>query len=225
MTVGSVYGTEETARLLGVSQRRVQQLLETGELTRVARGLVDATSVERYRAVGQGARTRAWAERTAWGAIALLSGIHADWLGPAQASRLRSALREIAGSAELVARTRDRATVRTFTGHSTARARLQTDLVAPDTTVLGLIDATSERVDGYLPTDKLDSTVRWLGLREDVTGEITLRVTGFDISVIRDLATAPTPVLAALDAATSLDPRERGVGERALSSIVDGYRR
>lgn len=224
-TRADFYSTEEAARLLGVSQRRVQQMLDAGELTRVARGLVDATSADRYRGVAQGARTRVWAEHTAWGAIALLSGIHADWIGPVQASRLRGTLREIASSADLVARTRDRATVRTFTGHSTARTRLQNDLVSPETVALGLVDVPSERIDGYLPADELDSTVRWLGLREDTTGEITLRVTGFDINVIRDLATAQTPVLAALDAATSLDPRERGVGERTLSSILDRYRR
>ncbi len=240
--VSDFYTTEEVARRLGVTVRRVQQMLDDGDLIRLARGLVDAASVDRYAAAGAGGRTRVWAEHTAWGAIALLSGVHPGWLGPAQASRLRTALRAITAAADLVARVRDRAVVRTYTGHPLARTRLHGDIVSTDVAGLGLVDANRAganfsgtgtldagaaptNVDGYLPADTLDSTVLVLGLIEDPSGPITLRVTGFDISIVRDLAASKTAVLAALDAATSLDPRERGVGGRFLATTLAEYRR
>jgi len=236
------YTTEEAARRLGVTVRRVQQMLDDGDLTRLARGLVDAASLDRYAATGARGRTRVWAEHTAWGAIALLSGVHPIWLGPAQASRLRTALRATTDTADLVARVHDRAVVRTYTGHPVARERLRNDLVSTDVAALGLVDANRagatfsgtgtlaagalpNSVDGYLAADTLDSTILFLGLIEDPSGPITLRVTGFDINIVRDLAESRTAVLAALDAATSLDPRERGVGGRVLAATLAEYRR
>lgn len=216
------YTTEQAAGLLGVSQRRVQQLLYEGALVRIARGLVDATSVERHRAVAPGARTRAWAEHTAWGAIALLSGVHPAWLGPAQASRLRTTLLGMTIPAELVARLRERAFVRTYVGHPTAASRLRDELVA--TSGVGLVETATNRVDGYLASDVLDSMVALLGLRADPGGDLVVRTTRFDLRVVADLATHGT-VLAAVDAAASLDPRERGVGERAVAEVLARYRR
>ncbi len=240
--VGDFYTTEEAARRLGVTVRRVQQMLDDGDLTRLARGLVDAASLDRYAATGTGGRTRLWAEHTAWGAIALLSGVHPSWLGPAQASRLRTALQATTETADLVARVHRRAVVRTYTGHAVARTRLQNDIVSTDVVSLGLVAANHaganfsgtgtldagappNSVDGYLAADTLDSTVRFFGLVEDPRGPITLRATGFDMSVVQDLAESKTAVLAALDAATSLDPRERGVGGRVLAANLAEYRR
>lgn len=236
------YTTEEVARRLGITVRRVQQMLDDGDLTRLARGLVDAASLDRYAATGAGGRTRVWAEHTAWGAIALLSGVSPSWLGPAQASRLRTALRATTDTADLVARVRDRAVVRTYTGHPVARKRLHHDIVSTDVAGLGLVDANRaganfsgtgtldagappDSVDGYLAADTLDSTVQVFGLIEDPSGPITLRVTRFDISIVQDLAASKTAALAALDAATSLDPRERGVGGRVLAATLAEYRR
>lgn len=240
--IGGFYTTEEAARRLGVTVRRVQQMLDEGDLTRLARGLVDAASLDRYAATGAGRRTRVWAEHTAWGAIALLSGVHPNWLGPAQASRLRTTLRSVTDPADLVARVHGRAVVRTYAGHPAARRRLHDNTVSTDVADLGLVDANRagahfsgtgtvdagappDSVDGYLAADILDSTVQFLGLIEDPSGSITLRATAFDISIVRDLAESKTAVLAALDAATSLDPRERGVGGRVLSGALAEYRR
>lgn len=46
----------------------------------------------------------------------------------------------------------------------------------------------------------------------------------FDLKAVHDI-TLHDDVLAALDAATSTDPRARGVGERALTAALDRYRR
>ncbi|WP_188777797.1 helix-turn-helix domain-containing protein [Marmoricola endophyticus] len=214
--------TDEAARRLGMTRRRVQQLLDTGDLTRVARGLVDATSLDRHLAAHPTGRTRAWAESTAWAAVALLSGARVDWLGASQTSRLRAALRDTADPAELVARTRGRAVVRTFTGHSSAVRRLADRLVVADRATLGLTAGDVDWVDGYLDAAALDATAASFGLREDPVGAITLRATAFDLDAVARLADGP--VLAALDAATSLDPRERGVGERVLTGVLEGAR-
>jgi hypothetical protein len=239
MTVGDFYTTDDAARVLGVTARRVRQMLADGDLVRAARGLVDATSVEHYRArTGERHRTRAWAQHTAWGAIALLSDVLPDWLGPTQVSRLRGALREVS-ALDLVTRTRDRAVVRTFRAHPAAVQRLRDDVVLTDSSVLGLVDeigwggaalsgfdaeAAPDHIRGYYPASHLDSAVRFFGLQEEPTGNVIIRATDFDIAVVRDLAATTFPVLTALDAATSLHPRERGMGLGTLKMALDLYR-
>jgi hypothetical protein len=175
---GFVSTGEEAARSLGVTVQHVRRLADSGDLTRIARGLIDRTPIERYAAQGQGGRTRVWAEHTAWGAIALLTDMHADWLGAAQASRVRTTLRGLTGTPQLVSRTRDRAAVRIYADHSSVLCRMH--LVRTDSSALGLVRSTSARIDGYLAADDLDGTVERLGLREDWGGNITLRSTGFD---------------------------------------------
>ena len=98
----------ETAERLGLSTRQVQHLVTDGTLRSVARGLVDETSVDRLRAVRGGSHRRAWSTATAWGAVAILSGRAADWLGGSQRSRLEQRLRQLL-AAEVVERTRQRA--------------------------------------------------------------------------------------------------------------------
>jgi excisionase family DNA binding protein len=218
--------TEEAARVLGVTVQHVRRLADSGELTRIARGLIDRSSLDRFLTERQGGRTRVWAEHTAWGAIALLSGDTPSWLGPVQASRLRNALREITDPADLVVRTRGRAKAHTFTGHPAAVNRLTEMMAVTDQTVLGLAIGPIEpgTAEGYLAADALDATVRFLGLHKDPDGNVLVRATGFDFDVVTDLASRSATV-AALDAATSPDPRVRGVGERAITEILDRYRR
>ena len=95
MTSREFLTIEETANTLGVSSRHARRLADTGAISRIARGLIDRGSVERYLQSQRMGRTRAWAEHTAWGAVATLAGQDADWLGMTQASRLRQSLREL----------------------------------------------------------------------------------------------------------------------------------
>jgi hypothetical protein len=233
------YTTEEAADELGVTVRRVQQMLDDGHLTRVARGLVDGASLDRYKTSALGGRTRVWAERTAWGAVAVLGGVEPGWLGAAQLSRLRRALRTIE-PADLVARTRERATVRTYRAHPAALDRIREEVVVTDSLTLGLVDGvgfegvllsglserdTAGRVSGYCASSRLEELVERLGLTEAPDGSVLLRSTTFDLEVVRDLASEDRPVLVALDAATSVDPRERGTGLVTLSHVLDEHRR
>lgn len=91
-----------------------------------------------------------------------------------------------------------------------------------DASWLGLVGSRHDSVDGYLPAGRLDSTVLFFGLRADPGGNVMIRATSLAIDVVRDVA-IQSIVLAALDAATSRDPRERGVGERALAGALDRF--
>lgn len=66
------------------------------------------------------------------------------------------------------------------------------------------------------------ATVLRLGLRECANGDITVRATGFGLAIIERATTSA--VLAAVDAATSLDPRECGAGERVLANALERFR-
>jgi len=219
---GDFLTTQEVSDLLGVEARQVRVLAETGSITRVARGIFDRTSVERYRAERGSGRTRTWAERTAWGAIAMLSGMAPLALGDVQTYRLRATLREITDPSDLAVRLRDRATVTTWSGHRSAIDRVRQELVIPGRGRLGLVEDDTI-VDGYIHADRIADLVRRYRLVEDTTGAITLRYTHMDIDFITRM-TKMNRTLAAVDAATSLDPRERGVGEHVLVRRLDLFR-
>lgn len=219
---GDFLTTHEASDLLGVAPRQVRALAAAGHIARVARGVFDRTSVERYRAGHGSGRTRTWAVHTAWGAVAMLSGAAPLHLGDVQKSRLRATLREITDPHELAIRTRDRATVTTWSGHRSVITRVRKELVVPGRGRLGLLDSDTI-VDGYIESDRIADLVRRNRLREDTNGPVTLRHTNMDIDFIRYLATLGR-TLAAVDAVTSLDPRERGVGEQVLVRRLELFR-
>jgi hypothetical protein len=208
----------EAAERLGVSTRQVQHLAARGELHLLARGVLDETSVDRYLAVRGSHHRRAWSEKTAWGAVALVSGVAPPWMGESQRSRLKGRLRSLS-SAGLVERSRERAEVTRYAGHASTVTRLRAELVDTDRAArsLGLTGATP--VDGYLAADDLAMVVARHGLERDVDGRFTLRATTMDLHVVSELATAST-VLAALDLAESLDARESHVGLDELDDAL-----
>lgn len=220
---GSFVSTHDAAQALGVTVQHVRRLADSGDLVRVARGLIDRDSLERYLAEQHGGRTRVWAEHTAWAAIALLDRMTVDWLGLPQLSRLQATLRGITDPVDLVVLTRDRAATQTYQAHSSALRRLRDELVTVDTTGLWLMSTPDGTVDGYLAARRLASTVTLFGLQETPSGNVTIRATRTDLGIVHDLAHHGV-VLAALDAATSRDLRARGVGQRALGEALDRFR-
>lgn len=219
---GKFLTIEETANTLGVSTRHARRLADSGSLSRVARGLIDRTSVDRYVQSRRQGRTRSWAEHTAWGAVALLTGLDPDWLGASQASRLRSTMRNLTDVDNLLTRMRDRARVHTYEAHRAALPRLRDQIVPTNLQLLGITDAIDDSVDGYLAANDLNGTVRWLGLRAHTNGTVTLRTTCFDFDKVKNLV--GTTTVAALDAATSTDPRLRGAGRQTLTELLEGQR-
>jgi hypothetical protein len=211
MSVMEFVAATDAARRLGVTTRQVQYLVARGDLRAVARGLIDRASLDRHIATRQGSRRRAWSETTAWAAATILSDLPAPWLGPTQHSRLKSTLRRLT-AVELVSRTRGRAHVHRYQGHSRAAKRLRDELV--DTSgaaaALGLTEA-ADRVDGYVAAHELNKLVARHALIDDADGQYTLRATEMDLATVRALA-ENAPVLGALDLAESLDIRERQTG-------------
>ncbi len=222
----------EAAQLLGVSEKQVQHLGRRGEVRYLARGLLDGASVRAMRTARQGRHTRGWSERTSWAAIALLSGLDADWLGQGQVSRLRSRLRSI-GSDDLVASTRNRAVVGRFNGHQSAAGRIAGDSSTVERRALpGLVGRDHHvETDWYVEARDENHLVRSYGLRSNARGDFVLRaVKTEDMSHERGvtlelvIALMVGDVLTALDSATSEDPRERGVAMRVLDDALDRFR-
>ena len=222
LSVMGLIGVAGAAERLGVSTRQIQHLVRRGELRQVARGIIDETSVDRLAAVRRGSHRRAWSEETAWGAVALLSGANADWMGAAQRSRLKVRLRDLDPGA-LVERARQRAEVTRYTAHSTAGRYLQGELVHGTDVASRLGLAETDTIDGYLAASDVAGVVSRHGLIRDDEGRVTLRATIMDLDVVRDLA-ARSVVLTALDLAESLDVRERRAGMDALARALKAFR-
>ncbi|MFC8734339.1 hypothetical protein ACFT5B_17945 [Luteimicrobium sp. NPDC057192] len=214
--------THDAARRLEVTTRQVQHLVAQGKLASPAHGVIDGQSVDRFLAAHGTARQRAWSEPTAWGAVAILSGVTPLWLGPSQRSRLKKRLRTLT-AAELVRHARDRAEVSRYAGHSAALARLRKEVVDTSRAAATLGLAATESVDGYVSADHLSRLVTDFALAPDETGRITLRSTTFPIDTVRELADTGA-VLAALDLAESLDVRERRAGLDGLAAALERLR-
>ena len=219
----------EAAKLLDVTDKQVQHLGRIGDLAYVARGLLDTGSVQALHDRRQGRHTRGWSSRTAWAATALLSERDAAWLGQAQVSRLRSRLRHI-DSAHLVSATRNRAKVRQFAGHQAVASRLDREAGVWARRALPQLVAPGHVEDGdwYVDGHDVVKLIERYGLVPDVGGQYTLRVVETDADVTHVLLAdliGRADVLAALDAATARDPRERGVGIRILDDVLAEFRR
>ncbi len=211
--------SSEAANRLGVSARQVQRLVHNGQLEAVGTDRIDYASVLQLLAIRQGDHHRAWVEATAWAAVAVLSGFRADWVGQAQRSRLKANLRSMT-AVDLVARTRNRATIQRMRGHSAAMTRIREQIVLSGSSA-GVTDLTpvSNRVEGYVDVDQRNRLSRTYHLEHDWDWNVTLRVTTFDLEVIKRLA-AQGSVLAALDLAGSLDARERAAGLSVLDQTM-----
>lgn len=212
----------EAAERLGVSTRQVQHLVARGDLRQVARGVLDEISVERLVALRGGSHKRAWAGATAWGAVALLCGAEAVWMGESQRSRLKGRLRALS-AAELVERARERADVTRYAAHTSTGERLLRELVYAKDVASGLGLAETNSIDGYLAVSDVEGVVSRHGLIPDDTGRVTLRATSMDLDVVRDMSKRGV-VLAALDQAESLDVRERRAGLDALDAALEAFR-
>jgi len=203
-------------------------------VTYVARGLLDGASVRDYHAVRQGRRARGWSSRTAWAAIDLLSGGDPEWLGQAQLSRLRSRLRAMEAG-ELVAATRDRARRCRYAGHESALGRIRADGRAVEVrSVPGLAGRTSTSpLECYVDDALVEELVSRFRLEQDVRGNMVLLSVrsdadglgerGVSMDLVRSLMDGE--ILPAIDAATSEDPRERGLAldvlDESLGRLAD----
>ncbi|MCK0114042.1 hypothetical protein MWU75_18015 [Ornithinimicrobium sp. F0845] len=224
--LGDVMTVGAAAEMLGVTTAHVQHLGRLGQVNYVARGLLDGTSVRDYHAVRQGRRARGWSSRTAWAAIDLLSGGSPEWLGQAQLSRLRSRLRTMDAEG-LVAASRDRARRCRYAGHESALGRIRAGGRAVEIqSVPGFAGRMSTSpLECYVDDALIEELVSRFRLEPDVRGNVVLHAVrsdadglgarGVSIDLVRSLMDGE--ILPALDAATSEDPRERGLALEVLA--------
>ncbi|MFD2797027.1 hypothetical protein ACFS27_25950 [Promicromonospora vindobonensis] len=215
----------EAADRLRLSVRQVQRLARLGDLVPIGPDRLDWESVLRHEAARQGHERRAWEEATAWAAVALLERVEATWLGQAQRSRLKSELRR-ATAEELVARTRNRATVHRLMGHRAVVGRLDGEVIGSGSAkaVGDLTAATGEQVDGYVSAIRYGQLMARYRLHDaSEGGNVTLRATGFDLEIVSRIAERGD-VLAGLDLGASLDTRERAAGVRAVELALARFR-
>jgi hypothetical protein len=215
----------EAADRLHLSVRQVQRLAHLGDLVPIGPDRLDWESVLRHEAARAGHQRRAWQEETAWAAVALLERVEVTWLGHAQRSRLKGELRR-ATAEELVARTRNRATVHRLTGHRAVAGRLAGEVIGSGSAreVGDLTAMAGEQVDGYVSVIRYDQLVaryRLHGAIED--GNVILRATSLDLEIVARIAERGD-VLAGLDLGASLDSRERAAGLRAVKQALARFR-
>jgi hypothetical protein len=209
----------DAAERLRLSVRQVQRLVRAGNLIAIGPDRLDWESVLRHEVARRGHHRRAWEEATAWAAVALLERVEVEvpWLGQAQRSRLKGELRRTTAE-ELVARTRNRATVHRLTGHRAVVGRLAREVIGSGSAngVGDLTDAPRDQVDGYVSVIRYHQLVARYRLHEAAEeGNVTLRATGFDLDTVARIA-EQGEVLAGLDLGASLNAREREAGMRAV---------
>ncbi len=154
----------DVARARGVSERRVLQMVHSGELDarRVGgRWLIDERELGRRRRLG-----RPMGARMAWALIAALSGEEARGLDPVERSRLRERLARLAASPEpaalLSSWLRERAEARRLSAPAGTVRDLLTDArVVPS----GISDprsglSASDQAEGYVHPSDITSIVR-----------------------------------------------------------------
>ncbi|MGA8256681.1 MAG: hypothetical protein WB767_08915, partial [Nocardioides sp.] len=136
------------------------------------------------------------------------------------------------GSDDLVAATRNRALVGRFTGHQSAAGRLGESSAVERRALPGLVGQDRHAgTDWYVDSRHEDHLVQTYGLRPNPRGDFVLRAVKTEDrpeaeGVTLDLVVALMldDVLAALDSATSEDPRERGVATQVLDDVLYRFR-
>ncbi|MFW0775843.1 helix-turn-helix domain-containing protein [Paenarthrobacter nitroguajacolicus] len=219
--------TAEVAERLGITQVSVRQLVESGQLTvvgRVGRSiLLDRSSVERLSAAGT-RRGRAWTAKTAWAALALLSGQNPTWISSSEKSRLKSRLRHLDAAAVcILARHKDRTS--RYRATRDALDHLSHYLIASGATAMR-DESTAETfgmtggsgiAEGYVMAGDAKPLADSLGLVEDPSGNAIIH----EVELEEPFAEGRVPVAAiAVDLMGSLATRERSAGQRVIEELL-----
>lgn len=219
--------TAEAAELLGVSPREVRRLSSTGVLTGWRVGstlLIDSADVHRRQR--QSRRPgRTWSARTAWSALAMLSGSATDLIDQPRRSRLLARLRSL-DATQFHALAIHRAESMRFHASERAVGRVMAALVPTGVSAIadeataggfGLAAVTVEtRVDGYL-RGGLESLIARARLTPEASGNVTVRLLPDGLTVDHLLGGRP---VVALDLMDSDDVRERASGREILEGLL-----
>lgn len=217
----------EAAARLDRSTMSIHRLLGSGQLTATGRAgkalLIDRSSVERLAAAGT-RRGRAWTAKTAWAALALLSGQNPTWISASEKSRLKSRLRELdADAVAVLARNKDK-TLR-YRATPDGLAALTGHLIASGATAMR--DESTARTfgmaggggiaEGYVMAGDAAALADAFGLVEDPDGNAIIH----EVDLAEPFAEGRVPVAAiAVDLMSSLATRERSAGQRVINGLL-----
>lgn len=227
VTMASKYvSSVEAADRLGVSQRQVRNMVAHGQLDTLDSSHAHLISIDSLARALQTPRRagRAWSPRIAWAALAILTGLDADWLQPAERYRLRQSLKTRSVD-EVIAAARNRAHVRKFRATPDAIVRLREHVAATGgsameddriAVIFGLAGG-GGFLDGYVPAGAADELAEAFYMEEDPGGNVTLREADFDEALINGVPAAAI----ALDLAESLATREHSAGRSILEKFLD----
>lgn len=217
----------EAAERLGRSKMSIHRLLRSGQLTAAGAAgktiLIDRSSVERV-AVGGTRHGRAWAPRTAWAALAMLSGQNPTWISPSEKSRLKSRLRELdADDVCLLARNKD--TTLRFRVSSDGIAALNDHLIASgaaamrdeSTAATFGMSGGGGIAEGYVMAGDASQLASAFGMVKDPEGNAIIH----EVELTEPFAEGLAPVAAiAVDLMASLATRERSAGQRVINELL-----
>lgn len=219
----SVIGVSEAASALGLSARRVRQMLADGSLAgeRVGRAwIIDSEQLRRVEN-GRSAVGRPWNPASAWAVLALVDGEELK-LSPVERSRAK---KRLAQGLEVVAgRLAARAGQHWFYGHPSVLVRLAGASHVVRGGVSGAADhggdlVVGEAFEGYVRLGDLDELVSQFGLEAHAARpNVLLRVVDDSAwPFVADQGVASRAVVA-VDLFESLDQRSRRAGEEMMAS-------
>jgi hypothetical protein len=217
----------EAGDRLGITRASVHDLLESGQLAASGRAgrmlLIDRSSVERLAMAGT-RRGRAWTAKTAWAALALLSGQNPTWISASEKSRLKSRLRELdADAVRVLARNKDK--THRYRATPDGLAALNDHLIPSGASAMreeslagtfGMAGG-SGTAEGYVMAGDVSALAAAFGLVEDPDGNAIIH----EVDLDEPFAEGRAPVAAiAVDLMDSLATRERSAGQRVINELL-----
>lgn len=224
-TTHTLLTCHEAARRLGVSERRVNMLRESGDLASLSiegLSLFTEESVHRQ-ARWQGKAGRPYSPDMAFAALYLISGLDVPWISRQQRYRLGKYLGQV-NAEDLVRLTRRRAAIHEFWCRDSLIGKVErlvrVSAATGDLAVLFQLTPTVV-VEGYVASDQLDDVIRQCRLRQ---GDAPIRARLRAAGNLPD-GEGPMPLgVCAADLAESGDPRERRAGLETLERLIHDYR-
>jgi excisionase family DNA binding protein len=211
----------DTAATLGVSVRRVYELIASGRMPAERIGhrlVVERAAIDAWKKA-RSPGGQPFSPSRAWGLLLLAGGELAPWLDPVSRSKLRGILRE-RSLRELRSRLERRAERHAFRGHPSDLRRLASEpgvmrSGASAARDVGIDLVVSDYLDAYVPGSRFDRLVRRYRLRPSRDPNVILRRLPDLAFGWESRAIAPAPAVA-IDLAEEPDPRSQEAAERAL---------
>jgi excisionase family DNA binding protein len=229
--VANLLSVPQAAGQLGISPRRVRQLLDAGELSGHRIGthvVVDAASVARRLAVPPQVGRPA-SPRLAWAAIAALSPADAPELTDRLLRhRLARLLRDAHQPDDWVRLARRRARLKRYWAHPGIVEALLAEPAlsvggARAAAAAGLRVSPGDEAVAYVAAEALGAVEKRYRLQEDAGGRVELRVVSASVRAFAPRPGVPAPLGAGvLDMAESEDARLRDLARSWLASAAGG---